>query len=127
MRHRRARRTAARERASCRAYHREMMMRAKGRENETKVGEALETLKENDYIVSYFVSIPNGEQDRRGIDAGLTTARGVEVNFQIKSSSRGVKQHLRKHPDIPCVNVHGCVTVREVAVLIRTQFELSQQ
>lgn len=124
MRHRRARRTTARRRIRYFATHRGRANSAKGRENEAKVRKALEALQEEGYIRSFFVSAPNDWHDRIGVDAGLTTVGGAEINFQIKSSDRGVQKHLRKHPEIPCLNVCDCFFVSEFAQLIRTRFKL---
>jgi hypothetical protein len=124
MRHQRARRTAARQRSARLRHDQGRTKHARGRENEIRVGQALEILKEEGYIVSYFISTPNGELDRQGVDAGMKTARGVEHTFQIKSSLRRVQEHMLKHPEIPCLNVHGYVFAKEVALLIRMQFKL---
>lgn len=127
MRHLRARRMNAWVRARRRAYHQGSALYSKGRGNEAKVGRALKVLKEEGYIESYFVSIPNDTLDRKGIDAGLTTVQGAEVVFQIKSSDRGVQKHMRRHPEIPCLNVHDCLDALDIFRLIRIQFKLSRE
>jgi hypothetical protein len=71
---------------------------------------------------SHFSSVPGDENDRNGIDAGFVTERGVEILFQVKSSSIGVQKHFRKHPNIPCLNLHACRSISDVVVLIQDQF-----
>lgn len=126
MRHQRARRAAALERTRRRSYRHERRKQNKGRQNEMKVGDALETLRRDGYIDSYFISTPNDARDRIGIDAGLTTMQGREIDFQIKSSIRGVQKHLQKHPEISCLNVQDCRYAPDVVRLIRKQFALSR-
>ncbi len=127
MRHLRARRMYAWVQGRRRAYHQGRAKYSKGRGNEAKVGRALKMLKEEGYIDSYFVSTPNDTLDRQGIDAGLTMAQGAEVVFQIKSSERGVQKHMRRHPEIPCLNVHDCLDALDIFRLIRIQFGLSRE
>lgn len=126
MRHRRAKlqRAYARSRRICNARNR--FCQSKGRENEKKVEEALAFLKERGKILFYFVSTPGDQNDHDGIDAGCLTLQGKMILFQIKSSFRGVQKHLRKHPDIPCLNVHECPLVPDIVELIEKQFALAR-
>jgi hypothetical protein len=127
MRHQRARRTAARERAGRHERNRERRKKAKGRDNEARVGRALEALQEEEYLNTYSVSTPNDALDLRGIDAVMVTVEGAVITFQIKSSERGVQKHLLKHPEIPCLNVHDCADALDIVRLIRKRFGLSRK
>jgi len=99
----------------------------KGRENEARVGQALEILQEGGYITDYFVSKPNGTWDQNGVDACLTTPQEKKIRFQIKSSYWHAQRHKQKHPDIPCLVVSRDMFSLDIAKLIRDQFALSRK
>ena len=126
MRHRRARRTAMRMKARRRCRHRGRVGHEKGRENEARVMDALELLRKEGLISSYWFSTPNDELDCRGVDVVVTTVQGFECQLQIKSSERGVRKHVREHPDIPCINLHGISHPDDIAQFLCAQFDLSR-
>jgi hypothetical protein len=107
-----------------RIYRRGAEAYAKGRRNERRVGQALEALQGRGLISSYTMFAPDSDEDVNGIDAKMVTRNGEEILFQIKSSSRGVKKHLNRHPNIPCINVRGCGRISDVARLLLEEFML---
>ena len=98
-----------------------------GRQREQLVARALLKLRRQGYLYSFELSAPNGLRDRKGVDAVFWRAPDQKlVQFQIKGSEGCVRNHLLRHPEIPCVNVGDCVTVEKVQKLLRETFGLQK-
>lgn len=126
MRHRRARQSAAQEHVRHALYQQGANGLAKGRALERQVGRALALLVEWGCILSYTMSKPNDRMDKAGIDAVFVTLADEQIVFQVKANERGVRKHMKKHADIPCVNFEGRTFVPDIAELIRQTFNLPE-
>jgi len=66
----------------------------RGRKTERYVEEALEALRQEGRIASFYMTKKWSREDRRGVDAVVYLNDGTEVRCQIKSSLAGVEKHL---------------------------------
>lgn len=123
-RHQRAKHTAqiARRRRIMRAIGRAAQSR--GRFGEQLVGDALALLCERGIITSFYLSDPNTHLDSRKVDAVIIDLSGQKIEFQIKTSARGVREHQEKNPDIPCINVGECSYPEDAIPIIQRAFRL---
>lgn len=95
--------------------------REKGDETESKTDRALQILiKEWDEIVSYHHNRQNGELDALHIDFLIILRSRFIFPLQIKSSARGARQHIKKHPYIVVMAVRRGHTERHIADRIKS-------
>lgn len=76
-------------------YH---VRRDSGLETERHVGLALEGLQDQGYIISHWPADKH-EDFFEGVDHHIITSQGDEIGFQVKSSERGRRESLVKHPE----------------------------
>lgn len=71
----------------------------RGKKTEKYVEEALEVLRQEGRIASFYMTQKWSRQDKQGIDAVIFLNDGTEVKKQIKSSVSGVEKHLRQQEE----------------------------
>lgn len=73
---------------------------------ENKIFEALEILKRENQIVSFYKT-SRKEDKERGIDFVIFDLNGQKIELQVKSSKMGARQHAKKFPNIPVIILRG--------------------
>ncbi len=71
----------------------------RGDSTEKRVEEALEALRQEGRIASFYMTKKWSRQDKCGIDAVIYLNDGTEKKFQVKSSVAGIEKHLAKQEE----------------------------
>ena len=108
----------------------EKMARDCGREAEVRLRDVIcQAITNQDplipyWLVGYRCSVE--VEERRGIDSLLVTKEGIEIPFQIKSSHRGLREHITKRPWITCIVVNKWITDERILRLCVEQAEIKR-
>ena len=93
--------------------------------SEDKVLRACTLLKEEGYILNFAKSVKNSFNDVvKKRDFLIIVPERGKIWFQVKSSERGVKNHLGKNTDVPVIKVEPYYSVEYVKDLIIKAFSL---
>lgn len=76
------------------------------------------------WLIGYRCSVE--VEERHGIDSLLITKEGIEIPFQIKSSHRGLREHIAKRPWITGIVVNKWVTDERILKLCVEQAEIKR-
>ena len=106
----------------------------RGNHREEKVDEACQLLLENGLIKHHYCA---GKRDDRknGIDHFIITLESVSIGFQIKGAKlpgdpnqhKGIERHLKMHPNVPYLAIHGTESAEVVAEMISEKFNLPKE
>lgn len=91
-----------------------------GKEAEDKIGQALDLLKSQwGEVVEFHHSKQTGEIDSLAVDFLVFLRSKLVFPLQVKSSHRGVKDHISKHPHIIAVQARRKDSAARLAKLIK--------
>jgi len=97
----------------------------RGSLSEGKVMQACESLKIRGFIISFAQSVKNSFYDRvKKWDFMIIIPNGSKIWFQVKSSERGVRNHLSKNTDVPVIKVETYYSIEDVENILIKAFSL---
>jgi len=96
----------------------------KGNKRQAKVSGSLKRLKKRKRIVDGGLFPTHSPEDNRGIGGWLLKRDGKKIEFQIKGSDAGAKEHLKKYPEIPVILIRSWESGEEIDKLLIARFGL---
>lgn len=106
----------------------------RGNHREEKVDEACQLLLDRELIKHHYRA---GRHDDRknGIDHFIITLESLRIGFQIKGAQLpgdpnqhiGIERHLKMHPNVPYLGIHGTESAEAVAEMISEKFNIPKE